>query len=50
MGVGVGVGVVGQPREIGLRKEHVGWDFDIHNDPRGFPRVGNLTRPAIWKS
>ena len=24
-----------------LRKAHMGWDFDIHSDPR----VGNLTRP-----
>ena len=28
-------GVVGQPRGIRLRKLHVGWDFDIHNDPLG---------------
>ena len=28
-------GGVGQPRGIRLRKAHVGWDFDIHNGPRG---------------
>ena len=37
-------GGVGQPRGIRLRTTHVGWDFDIHNDPG----VGNLT--AILKS
>ena len=26
---------VRHPRGIRLRKAHVGWDFDIHNDPRG---------------
>jgi len=30
---------VGQPRGIGLRKAHMGWDFDI----TAIPRVGNLT-------
>ena len=28
-------GGVGQPRGIRPRKAHVGWDFDIHNDPGG---------------
>ena len=28
-------GGVGQPRGIRLRKAHLGWAFDIHNDPRG---------------
>ena len=34
LGLGGG-GVDGTPRRIGLRKEHVGGDFDIHNGPQG---------------
>ena len=37
---------VGQPRGNRLRKAHVGWDFDIHNDPRG----GKFDSTAILKS
>ena len=40
-----GRGVV-QPRGSDLRKAHVGWDFDIHNDPRG----GKFDSTAILKS
>ena len=39
-------GGVGQPRGIRLRTAHVGWDFDIHNDPRG----GKFDSTAILKS
>ena len=39
-------GGVGQPRGIRLCKAHVGWDFDIHNDPRG----GKFDSTAILKS
>ena len=41
-----GGGGFGQPRGIRLRKAHVGWDFDIHNDPRG----GKFDSTAILKS
>ena len=37
---------VGQPRGIRPRKVHVGWDFDIHNDPPG----GKFDLTAILKS
>ena len=37
---------VGQPREIRLCKAHMGWDFDIHNNPRG----GTFDLTAILKS
>ena len=43
---GGGGGGVGQPRGIRLRIAHVGWDFDIHNDPRG----GKFDSTAILKS
>ena len=39
-------GGVAQPREIRLRNAHVGWDFDIHNDPHG----GKFDSTAILKS
>ena len=39
-------GGVGQPRGIRLPKAHVGWDFDIHNNPRG----GKFDSTAILKS
>ena len=35
-----------QPRGIGLCKAHLGWDFDIHNDPQG----GKFDSTAILKS
>ena len=39
-------GGFGQPRGIRLRKAHMGWDFDIHNNPRG----GTFDLTAILKS
>ena len=37
---------LGQPRGIRLRQEHVGWDFDIPNDPQS----GEIDWTAILKS
>ena len=45
-GWGGGGGGVGQPRGIRPRKAHMGWDFGIHNDPRG----GKFDSTAILKS
>ena len=42
----IGGGGMGQPRGIRLHKAHVGWDFDIHNDPQS----GKFDSAAILKS
>ena len=41
-----GGGGSGNPGELDFVKVHMGWDFDIHNDPQG----GKIDSTAILKS